>query len=72
MGKPVAMVLCAGLLTLGSVPPAAWGQADNNLSLNAQLLVAARQGDAAAAQLLEYMVSPPAQAVLQRYGFGQP
>ncbi|MEC5211629.1 molybdate transport system substrate-binding protein [Polaromonas sp. CG_9.5] len=43
-----------------------------DLQVAARYGVAARQGDAAAAQLLHYMVSPPAQAVLQRYGFGQP
>ena len=51
-------------LSIINVPP--------DLQVAARYGVAARQGDAAAAQLLQYMVSPPAQAVLQRYGFGQP
>ena len=51
-------------LKIISVPP--------DLQVAARYGVAARQGDAAAAQLLQYMLSPPAQAVLQRYGFGQP
>lgn len=51
-------------LSIISVPP--------ELQVAARYGVAARQGDAAAAQLLQYMVSPSAQAVLQRYGFGQP
>ena len=51
-------------LKIINVPP--------DLQVAARYGVAARQGDAAAAQLLQYMVSPSAQAVLQRYGFGQP
>ena len=51
-------------LKITSVPP--------DLQVAARYGVAARQGDARAAQLLQYMVSPSAQAVLQRYGFGQP
>lgn len=51
-------------LTIISVPP--------DLQVAARYGVAARQGDARAAQLLQYMLSPSAQAVLQRYGFGQP
>ena len=51
-------------LKIINVPP--------DLQVAARYGVAARQGDAAAAQLLQYMLSSPAQAVLQRYGFGQP
>lgn len=51
-------------LSIISVPP--------ELQVAARYGVAAREGDDVAAQLLQYMVSPPAQAVLQRYGFGQP
>ena len=51
-------------LTIIGVPP--------ELQVAARYGVAARQGDAAAAQLLQYILSPPAQAVLKRYGFGQP
>lgn len=47
-----------------SVPP--------DLQVAAHYGLTARQDDTAAAQLMQYIVSPPAQAVLQRHGFGQP
>ncbi|MEO7401572.1 MAG: molybdate ABC transporter substrate-binding protein [Polaromonas sp.] len=51
-------------LKIISVPP--------DLQVAARYGLAARQGNAAATQLVQYILSPPAQAVLRRYGFGQP
>lgn len=43
-----------------------------DLQVAAHYGLTARQGDTAAARLMQYIVSPSAQAVLRRYGFGQP
>ena len=43
-----------------------------DLQVAARYGLAAREGDSAAAQLAQYILSPPAQTVLKRYGFGQP
>lgn len=50
-------------LKIISVPP--------DMQVAASYGLTARQGDAAAARLVQYILSPPAQAVLRRYGFGQ-
>ena len=51
-------------LKIVSVPP--------DLQVAASYGLTARQGDAAAAKLAQYVLSAPAQAVLSRYGFGKP
>jgi molybdate transport system substrate-binding protein len=43
-----------------------------DLQVAARYGVSAREGDSAAAQLVQYIVSPAAQAVLRKRGFGQP
>lgn len=43
-----------------------------DLQVAARYGLTARQGDTAAARLAQFILSPPAQAVLRRYGFGQP
>jgi molybdate transport system substrate-binding protein len=60
----VAVQLEAPTLKIIGVPP--------DLQVAARYGLAARQGDAAAARLAQYILSPPAQAVLRRHGSGQP
>ena len=43
-----------------------------DLQVAARYGLTTRDGDMAGAQLVQYILSPPAQAVLQRYGFGRP
>jgi molybdate transport system substrate-binding protein len=60
----VAVQLEAPTLQIISVPP--------DLQVAARYSLTAREGDAAAARLVHYLLSPASQAVLRQHAFGQP
>jgi molybdate transport system substrate-binding protein len=69
----VFLTYCTGAVgAQREVPRLQIVQAPADLQVAASYGLTARQGDAQAAQLVQYILSPPAQAVLRRVGFGAP